>query len=190
VRQGTREIMDAVRVRPNLGKNKRLEVAYLFDAYPRSLPYRIGGRQRGMYGRFAMEGGLGRFGVNVLKYNNLPIANSTGTTVDFSVPIVRNKLELYGEVGRDTFRRRLTTAGLSFPWLYDRTNFDVYLEYANLRSSSIALRPPTELTLRAYRRLSENANLILSASRFYGSGSSFLVGVSFGGSTNSHHDSY
>lgn len=188
VRQGTREIMDAARIRPNIGKNNRLELAYIFDAFPRNLPFRIGGQQRGVYGRFATQNQLGRFGVNVLKYNNFAVPTSTGATVDFAIPVIRNEIEVYGEAGRDTFRRRLTTLGLALPGLYERTNFDVYLEYANLRSSNLALRPPTELTLRIYRRINANANLIASASRYYGSGSSVIVGVAFGGGTSTHEE--
>ncbi|MBV9470642.1 MAG: FecR domain-containing protein [Abitibacteriaceae bacterium] len=181
VRQGAREVMDAVRFTPNIGKNRGLDVAYLYDAFPRNLPYRVPGAQHGLYGRFSLQEPIGNFGLNLLKYQNSGFPNTTGATVDFALPVVRNQVEFYGELGRDTVRRRLSTLGLTFPGLYDKTNFDAYLEYASLRSSNLAVAPPHEIALRVYRKLGRYSNLVMGLSKFSGVSTNFTLGVSVGG---------
>lgn len=182
VRQGGREIMDAVRFSPNIGANRHLEVAYLYDAYPRNLPYRVPGAQHGLYGRFAVQEKFGNFGVNVINYRNTGLSSTTGATVDFAVPLVRNQIEFYGEAGRDTFRRNLTTVGLTFPGLYDRTNLDAYLEYAHLHSSSVLAAPPNELALRVYRKFGRYTNIVAGISKFSKLSTNFTLGLAVGGS--------
>lgn len=180
VRQGAREVMDAVRVSPRLGKGVNFEAAYLVDAYPRNLPYRIAGRQGGYYVRGAVERTFGNFGLNVLKYNGLQ--TSTGATVDFVLPVVRNEVEFYGEAGRDVFRRRLTTVGLAFPGIFDSAGVDLAVEYADVGSSSLAVAPPKELAVRAYKRVGNNIDILATLSRFSGAfrDTSLVVGVSVG----------
>lgn len=190
VRAGTREIMDAVRFAPKLKPGRTFEVAYLQDAFPRFLPYRIGGQQHGWYGRAGAQEKFGNFGLNVLRYDNAPVSSTTGVTFDFALPVVRNKIELYGEIGRDPFRRKLRTVGLTFPGLYERTGLETFLEYADLNSSSVYAGPPTELTARVFRKVNKNLNVVASLSRFYGSGTSFLLGVSYGGRITKTGDSY
>ena len=188
VRAGGREIMDAVRISPNIGERQRLDLAVLIDAYPRNLPFRVSGTQSGFYGRYEMQRQNLNLGLNVLHYTDAgPGLNTTpGVTLDFAVPLLRDKVELYGEVGRDPLRRRLTTVGLTFPWLYEKTDVDVYLEYANLRASSIAGRPPSELTMVAYRRLSNGVNLVGSLSRFSGTDTTATLGISVGARMTRH----
>ncbi len=181
LRQGAREIMDAARFSPDIGANRKLELAYLVDAFPTNLPYRVGGRQSGYLARFSVQRPGANLGFNLLRYNNSPLRDTTGLSVDFAVPLVKDQLELYGELGRDTLRRRLTTFGLSFPGLYQKLATDVFLEYARLGSSSIADGPPSELAVRAYRRLNDNLNLLLSVSQFSGEDITFLIGFSLGG---------
>ncbi|HEX8552541.1 MAG TPA: FecR domain-containing protein [Abditibacteriaceae bacterium] len=180
VRQGSREVMDALRIKPRLKPGFTAEAAYLIDAYPRNLPYRVSGRQEGLYGRAGVQRSFGNFAVNALSYRD---ANtSTGVTLDFAVPLVRNEVELYGEFGRDVFKRRLTTVGLAFPVLYDRAGIDFALEYARLGSSSRTPRPPSELAARVYKRIGNNVNVVASLSRFSGAvrDTSLVVGVSVG----------
>jgi hypothetical protein len=190
VRQGSREIMDAVRVAPRVGKGVTLEAAYLIDAYPRNLPYRIAGRQRGFYARAATERRFGNFGVNLLNYRGLN--TSTGATVDFALPLVRDKVELYGEAGRDVFRRRMTTVGLAFPALFDSAGVDLAVEYANVGSSSRAIAPPRELAVRAYKRVGNNVDMLATLSRFSGTvrDTSLVVGVSIGARLVGNGNSY
>lgn len=181
VRQGARDTMDALRISPNIGKGRRLDVAYIYDAFPRNLPYRVPGAQKGFYGRFGLQNARGNFGVNLLHYSNLNVASTTGASVDFALPVVPNKVEFYGEFGRDPFRRGIMTTGLTFPGLYDRTDFDVYLETATLkRWGGTAAVPPTEYSMRVYRRLNKNSNLVLQLQKFHRSQSSITVGFSYG----------
>lgn len=180
VRQGSREIMDAVRIAPRLKDGLSFEAAYLFDAYPRNLPYRIGGRQQGFYARAALERRFGNVGVNLLNYRGLN--TSTGATLDFTFPLVRDKIEFYGEAGRDVFRRRLTTVGLAFPALFDSADIDLAIEYSDLGSSRRAAAPPSELAVRAYKRVGNNVDILTTVSRFSGAvrDTSIVIGISVG----------
>lgn len=178
VRQGGREVMDALSVTEIMGKG-RLEVAYLYDAFPNNLPFRVHGLQRGWYGRYSMQEKVGNFGLNVLNYEKAPVSSGTGITGDFAISLVPKQIELYGELGRDPFKRRLTTVGLSFPGLYDRTNFDVYMEYAKVRGSNVAADLPPELAILVYRRLNPYMNLLLAMNRF-SSTTRLTVGLSAG----------
>lgn len=182
IRQGARDTMDALRVSPNIGKNRQLDLAYLYDAFPRNLPYQVPGAQKGLYGRFGLQTPRANFGLNLLKYNNLSVSSTVGATVDFAMPIIADKVEFYGELGRDPFRRGMVTTGLTFPGLYERTDFDVYLETATLKKwGSTAPTPPTEYSMRVYRRLNKNSNLVLQLQKFYHSQGSVTIGFSYGG---------
>lgn len=184
VRAGGREVMDAVRFAPNIGDDKSLEVAYLYDAFPRKLPYRISGAQNGFYGRFAIYKKYGNFGVNVLKYSDADVDDTTGATLDFSLPVIRDKMEFYGEVGRDPFRRNLRTFGFTFPYIYEKTGWDVFLEAAHLSDAREADAPPTEYAIRAYKKLSQNINVVAALSHFSGDSTKFIVGFSIGARTS------
>jgi hypothetical protein len=181
VRQGARDTMDAVRISPNIGKGRRLDLAYLYDAFPRNLPYQVPGAQKGFYGRYGLQTPHGNYGVNLLHYSNLNVLSTTGASVDFALPVIPNQVEFYGELGRDPFKRGMVTAGLTFPGLYDRTDFDVYLETANLRRwGGTAPVPPTEYSMRVYRRINKNSNLVLQLQKFYRSQGSVTIGFSYG----------
>ncbi len=56
---------------------------------------------------------------------------NVGASVDLSLPIAPNTLELYGEFGVNTLSRTIATAGLYFPGLYQRFKTDLYLEFAS-----------------------------------------------------------
>jgi len=179
VRQGGREVMDAVRVTPHIGAGRKLELTYLRDAFPRPLKPGVAGSQEGFYGRFAIRKPAGNFGLNLLHYRQTAAA-TTGATVDFAIPLLRNRIDFYGEAGRDPFRRRLTTMGLGFPGFYERTDFDVYLEYAKLRGSGTATGAPGEFAMRVYRRISDNLDFVAAVNRFQGVDSRFVAALAFG----------
>ncbi len=183
VRAGGRNTMDAVRVSHPLSANQNIELAYLVDAYPRNLPFRVAGMQNGVYARYSTQREKANIGVNLLHYikNINGINTKPGATVDFGLSLLNRKMELYGEAGRDPLKRTLTTIGITSPWLYDKTDWEVYLEYANLKASSLAGRTPTELALLAYRPLSKNATLLLSLRQFYGGGTTATIGIALGG---------
>lgn len=185
VRQGGHEVVDGIRLEPNIGDNQHLELAYLYDAFPHNLPYRIRGPQHALYGRFDIERRAGNLGLNLLDYTSAPVSTSLGATLDFTLPVVRREVDFYGEVGRDPFKRNLTTFGLYFPGLYQRTDFDVYLEYAKLRAHNGVPGPPSEVALQVFRRVSDKADLLVSLSRFGDNDTSFVVGLSLGARSNS-----
>lgn len=184
VRQGGRETMDAVNLTHQMGSG-RLQLAYLHDAFPRNFPFQRAGSQKGFYGRYSIQRSIGNFGLNVLNYRNTPVSSGTGLTFDFAVPLIRNQIELYGELGRDPFKRRLTTVGVALPGLYDATDFDVYLEYASIGQGGAATNLPSELALLVYRRLGPNTNLLMAVNRFSDIGTRFTLGLSSGGSLTS-----
>lgn len=176
--------MDAIRVAPKLNGGKQLEFAYIYDAFPRNLPYQFSGPQKALYGRAALRRKGFNVGLNAFKYTSSPVSNATGVTLDFAVPLIGDDVELYGEAGRDAFRRRLTTVGLAFPGLYERTDFDAFLEYANLGDRAGASAPPSETTLRVYRRFGKHLNIVSALSRFGGgAGWNFTFGLSLGART-------
>ncbi len=181
VRSGGREVMDALRFVPKLGRDYGLEVSYLYDAFPRYIPYDIKGRQQGYYGRLSAQKSFGNFGLNMLRYKDSPVSSTTGFTLDFAVPLVRNKVELYGEVGKDPFRRKLRTIGVALPFIYERTGFDVYIEHARLSNSGTSVGQPGEFAVRVYRTLSSALDVVATYNHFKGSGSQVLLGLSLGG---------
>lgn len=184
VRQGGRETMDALNITHQMGSG-RLQVAYLYDAFPRNFPFQRAGSQKGWYGRYSIQRPIGNFGLNVLNYRNAPVSSGTGVTFDFAVPLIRNQVELYGELGRDPFKRRLTTVGVSLPGLYDATDFDVYLEYASTGKGGTAANLPSELALLVFRRLGPHTNLLVAVNRFSDLGTRFTLGLSTGGPLSS-----
>lgn len=183
VRAGGREIMDAVRLFPRVGDNASLELAYLFDAFPNKLPYRISGNQTGFYARGATYQSYGNFGINVLRMQ-ADVPDVAGVSVDFAIPVIRDSLEFYGEVGRDPYRRNLFTVGLTFPYVYERTGWDVFLEAAHLGDSRIIDGPPNEYTIRAYKKINNHLNVVTALSHFSGESTRFVVGFSLGARTS------
>lgn len=183
VRVGGRQVMDAITFRPRLRHGATMEIAYLNDAFIDYLPYEIGGAQRGFYGRAGIETRGGNFGLNVLRYANVQTPGSTGATFDFALPLVRDKVELYGEVGRDPFRRGLTGVGIALPVWYDLAQIELNLEYSRVQRVRGQLQPPDEIALLAYRRL--NNNILLSgALRHFDNGLTRAeLGLAFSGQT-------
>jgi hypothetical protein len=179
-RSGGREIMDAVRFSPKLGGKLGAEFSYLYDAFPRDLPFNVRNNQEGFLGRIYTRQKLGNFGLNVLKYKNSPVPDRTGVTLDFSIPVIKNKLDFYGELGTDPFRRDLRTFGITIPYLYQKTNLDLFIEHARLSNSGAAGGAGKEWAVRFYRKVNKNIDLVGAYNRFQGRKSS-LLGLSIGG---------
>jgi hypothetical protein len=74
VRQGGRETMDAIRVTSRPRGGLQFEAAYIFDAFPRNLPFlaadRTAGSQKAVYGRVALRQPNFALGLNALKYSS------------------------------------------------------------------------------------------------------------------------
>ena len=184
VRQGGRQVMDAVTFRPKLSAGQFLQLSYLSDAYVRDLPFRVGGNQRGFYGRYGVQRHFGNFGLNVLNLSNTPAGSGTGVTLDFALPIARDNVEFYGEVGRDPLRRSLRTFGLAFPGLQTRTGVELYLERSSLGNRDGLLQEPDELALLAYKKLGYGLFLTGGFSHFSDGRNLGTLGLSVGGRTS------
>ncbi len=180
-RAGGREIMDAVRFMPRINKNYGAEFSYLYDAYPRELSPGVSNHQQGFLGRVYTLQKFGNYGLNFLKYADSPVPDRTGITLDFSVPILSKKLEFYGEVGTDPFKRQLRTFGFTSPLLFQKTGFDLYIERAKLNTSTSAAGVGEEWAVRLYKSLNENVDFVGAYNRFSGGNSNFLIGIAVGG---------
>ena len=91
------------------------------------------------------------------------MATDVGASLDFSVSALKGKLDLYGEIGRDTQDRDLLTLGAYFPGLYQRYDLDVFLEWSDVTDFRFARN--SELLLRAYRPLSDDLHAFLAAGK-------------------------
>jgi hypothetical protein len=180
LRQGGRTTFDALRLHSRRSGSLSYDFAYLIDAYPRQFASDASGRQTGYYGRLENRTSNYAVGLNLLYLNDVPTPSTTGVTVDFVLPVARDQIELYGEVGRDPFQRRTETFGLSLPGIFEKTGIDFFLETANVRSKTTALAPNREIAVRAYRSLSPNWDLMVAANRFQGSNTRFIVGFTLG----------
>ena len=92
VRQGGREIMDAVRVSKTLGADRaqHLDLAYLVDAYPRNLPFRVGGLQQGFLARYSLQK-KANIGLNAIKYFDLDRSKQLGVSLDGAVSLGKKR---------------------------------------------------------------------------------------------------
>jgi hypothetical protein len=173
MRQGGRDVQDALTWSPAL-KNSRLgaQVSYLVDAFPAGLPNAVRGKQTGWYARGAFQTDNGLVGLNLTENT---LAPRVGGTVDFSVPVVRKRLDLYGELGRDTWGRDLRTLGAYFPALYQKYDLDLFLEYADLSDFGFTYR--NEYLLRAYRPLNDRTYGVLALDKRDGESLRFGAGL-------------
>ncbi len=80
----------------------------------------------GFFGRVDTVYDGGVFGLNLLEDDD-----GWGWSVDGSVPLVPGTLDLYLEVGQDTLDRPLVTAGAYFPEVYETSNIDLFVEFAD-----------------------------------------------------------
>jgi hypothetical protein len=67
----------------------------------------------------------GQVAVNVLYQAK---GHGTGVSCDFSLPVWKGVLDLYGEFGSDPAGRHLETWGVYFPGLFQKCGVDLYLE--------------------------------------------------------------
>lgn len=180
-RAGGREVMDALRFVPHISEHYGAEFSYLYDAYPRELAFGARGHQPGFLGRVYTQQKFGNFGLNLLRYKDSPVADRTGVTLDFTLPVLTKKLEFYGEVGTDPFKRKLRTFGFNSPLLYEKTGFDLYVERAKLNTSGSAAGIGDEWAVRLYRSLNNSVDFVGAYNHFNGGNSTFLLGFSVGG---------
>lgn len=113
------DVADALTLSTPPGSETSAQVSYLFDAAPF-----YSGRQSGLYFRASRPALGGYLAVNWLHMNGV----GTGATLDFSLPLKRDKLDLYGEFGSDHLGWPVRTFGLYFPDLYQRYGLDLFVE--------------------------------------------------------------
>jgi hypothetical protein len=77
-----------------------------------------------------------------------------GYSIDFQQPLIRNVIDVYGELGASTTNRRLTTFGIYLPGIYQATNTDVFVEYG------LRARVQEALSLRLRRTVAKGLVLI------------------------------
>lgn len=173
-RQGGRDIQDAITFSPKFS-NKRvsLDLSYIIDAFPSGLATAVSGTQPGAYGRLQYQANCGTFGVNVAGNS---LAPQTGVTGDFSVPLIRNQLDFYGEIGTDTFSRDVRTFGVYFPGLYQKYNVDVFIERTSLKDFGL----PNEWLLRIYPRINQNLSALIAVDKESGGDTRIGVGLAIG----------
>ena len=78
----------------------------------------------------------------------------TGVACQFSLPLVRDYVEVYGEIGDDPMGCHLETFGLYLPELYQRTGLDLYLERAQRRGYD------TLTSLHAYWEYADGKSMV------------------------------
>jgi hypothetical protein len=104
------------------GRRLGWSVGYLKDSAPLQ-----GDGFSGWYGRGQGTLGGGLWGVTLLTANRA--GGGLGASADFSLPLLRDRLDGYVEAGRDPFDHDLVTGGFYFPGLFQRTGVDAFLEY-------------------------------------------------------------
>ena len=130
------------------------------------------GKQTGWYARGAFQTDNGLVGLNLTENT---LAPRVGGTVDFSLPVVRKRLDLYGELGRDTWGRDVRTLGTYFPALYQKYDLDLFLEYSDLSDFGFAYR--NEFLLRAYRPINDRTYGVLALDKRDGESLRFGAGL-------------
>ena len=98
-----------------------LETALLYDANPEQ-----SGAQRG-----GLATGIFRFGGGMVGLHLLDNGTYLGRTLSASFPVIRNKVDAYAEYGKGADKATLLTFGTYWPWLYQKTDVDLYLEYGS-----------------------------------------------------------
>lgn len=122
---------DAGVIKTNLKGPYQQLAGYIWNSSPlQGTPYR-GFFARGQYS--VLEGQLGWQLLNItetlLPANTLIPFVQTGWQVDGSFPVVRNQLDVYSQLGIDTFDNFIGMGGLYFPGVYQKIGLDVFAEY-------------------------------------------------------------
>lgn len=138
-------LTDGVRGHLWLGRRRVLTLAWLED-FDNLYEDDVGG----FYGRLSTFLAGGNLAVAVLSQRH----EGTGVAAQFSLPMIRDYVDLYGEVGDDPYGNHLETVGLYFPELYQTADIDLYVERAQRHGGD------TLSSLHAYWQFEENASLV------------------------------
>ena len=170
------DLADGVSWRPDTEGRVQLDFAYLWDLAP--LADEFAGT--GWFGRASVVTDCGVFSVNGLTTDahrpgpgDTQLDGDLGYSFDLAVPLKRNKVELYGELGEDPWDRTLYTVGLYFPCLLYSADTDLLLEYASREYE------PKLWTLRAYHTLSDEWQAVLAFELPEGSSLDYGLGFTY-----------
>jgi hypothetical protein len=138
---------DAVILKPKVGNGINLYGGYVFDTRALNRGGQDGGLLRGQTNLFRGNAGFSLFAPQ-------DAGKNLGWSFDASQSLIDNVLDVYGEIGASTGDRRLYTAGLYLPGIYQRFKVDVFLEYAAREDKT------EQYTLRARKELGNNLVLV------------------------------
>ncbi len=171
LRQGGTDIKDAVTWSPRWGTQAvQSDFAFLYDAFPRGTATAVASTQNGFLTRHSIDTDFGTVGVSAIRLQGVSVL---GTTLDWSVPLVAEEVDFYGEFGRDNAGAQLRTFGLYFPGLHERTGFDVFLEQTKMADFLLPTPGGTrtinsEWLLRVYRQLTKDLSALVSVDKITG----------------------
>jgi hypothetical protein len=122
---------DAAVVRTHLPGRYQQRAGYIWNSSPlQGQPYR-GVFARGEYS--VLEGQVGWQLLNItnpmLPANVLIPATQTGWQIDGSIPVVRNQLDAYSQMGFDNFNNFTAMGGVYLPGVFQSAKLDVFAEY-------------------------------------------------------------
>ncbi len=124
------------------------EAAWLYDSNPD-----VRGAQGGFLASATRQMGGGTVGVQALRVGSLN--NGTGFSISGSLPTSKGsgQIDIYGELGVAPDKAGILTIGAYFPWFYQQSDLDLFLEYSSHSNVS------RSLMLVANRALTQGVNL-------------------------------
>jgi hypothetical protein len=107
------------------------------------------GRQAGFLASVWNTNSAGIIGAHLLHDQK----NGAGYSLTATYPVLLNNLDMYGEMGRRPTGEQIRTLGVYFPWLYQKYDIDMALEYnhrqGDLPSTSFVVQKPVKKDLNA-----------------------------------------
>ena len=145
------------------------EAAWLYDSNPD-----VRGAQSGFVASATRQVGGGTLGAQFLRVGSLN--TGTGYSVSGSLPLSpgATQMDAYAEIGVAPDKAGIATVGIYFPWIYQASDLDVYVEYSSHQDLGYST------TVTASRALSGGASLRVFAGngrRTFLQGGDFFGGV-------------
>ncbi|MFO7948351.1 MAG: FecR domain-containing protein [Armatimonadota bacterium] len=156
------DTFDGARWKPNIFDDVDVDVAYVHDFHPFSASW----DRDGWFGRFSHSAAGAVFGGNVM-YEDV---EGYGCSVDVSLPVIPEKLDIYGEFGSRPDDSHVQTWGVYFPELYQGQDLDLFIEYAQRGDE------PGLLSAAAYQEIGDDFVGLLNVQKEMGDDVEFSVG--------------
>lgn len=155
-------LVDGVRWHMPLGELIEVDLMWMDDFTP------LGEREgSAWYVRAQRPVGGGQVGVNWLEQAGA----GSGLTCDVSWPAIPGTLDLYAEFGDDPHGAHLDTIGVYWPWLYQNSGLDVFMERSRRHGY------PSTTSLLAYRGFEDDLDALGLVRRVAGGDWEFGLGV-------------